>query len=318
PQIGKTHNGKYAAFLASGYATKDINNGDNKTALYVYDLESNNGTPIAKIEVPNGKGGLSSPTLVDKDLDGTVDIAYAGDRGGSMYRFDLSGNNPTSWSARAIFSGNKPITSAPAISQLKDKRVVIFGTGSDLSEEDVDSKEIQHVYGIFDNDTDTGTAQDGQGKGLLEQKLEKDKDGKTLFLSDYKRSDGSGDKGWVVKLEAGQRVTVKPTVVLRTAFVTIHKYTGNDKCGAETAILGINTADGGKLTKKSARPIVPADNTAVAQYSGHKQTAKGKSIPIGCMEKNNGIVCPNGYVYDKPVNVRYLDEKKTDGFSTTA
>ncbi|HEZ3659106.1 TPA: pilus assembly/adherence protein PilC, partial [Neisseria meningitidis] len=68
PQIGKTHNGKYAAFLASGYATKDINNGDNKTALYVYDLESNNGTPIAKIEVPNGKGGLSSPTLVDKDL----------------------------------------------------------------------------------------------------------------------------------------------------------------------------------------------------------------------------------------------------------
>ncbi|HGO7161187.1 TPA: PilC family type IV pilus tip adhesin, partial [Neisseria meningitidis] len=127
PQIGKTHNGKYAAFLASGYATKDINNGDNKTALYVYDLESNNGTPIAKIEVPNGKGGLSSPTLVDKDLDGTVDIAYAGDRGGSMYRFDLSGNNPTSWSARAIFSGNKPITSAPAISQLKDKRVVIFG-----------------------------------------------------------------------------------------------------------------------------------------------------------------------------------------------
>ncbi|HFC7355004.1 TPA: PilC family type IV pilus tip adhesin, partial [Neisseria meningitidis] len=75
PQIGKTHNGKYAAFLASGYATKDINNGENKTALYVYDLENNNGTPIAKIEVKDGKGGLSSPTLVDKDLDGTVDIA---------------------------------------------------------------------------------------------------------------------------------------------------------------------------------------------------------------------------------------------------
>ncbi|HIF8664134.1 TPA: PilC family type IV pilus tip adhesin, partial [Neisseria meningitidis] len=134
----------------------------------------------------------------------------------------------------------------------------------------------------------------------------------------YKRSDGSGDKGWVVKLEAGQRVTVKPTVVLRTAFVTIHKYTGTDKCGAETAILGINTADGGKLTKKSARPIVPEANQAVAQYSGHKKTANGKSIPIGCMQKGNEIVCPNGYVYDKPVNVRYLDEKKTDGFSTTA
>ncbi|HEZ3291423.1 TPA: pilus assembly/adherence protein PilC, partial [Neisseria meningitidis] len=148
PQIGKTHNGKYAAFLASGYATKDINNGDNKTALYVYDLESNNGTPIAKIEVPNGKGGLSSPTLVDKDLDGTVDIAYAGDRGGSMYRFDLSSQDPKQWSARAIFKGDKPITSAPAVSKLKDKRVVIFGTGSDLSEEDVDNMEEQYIYGI--------------------------------------------------------------------------------------------------------------------------------------------------------------------------
>ncbi|ENT0464838.1 TPA: pilus assembly/adherence protein PilC, partial [Neisseria gonorrhoeae] len=82
PQIGKIRNGKYAAFLASGYAAKDINSNDNKTALYVYDLKDTLGTPIAKIEVQGGKGGLSSPTLVDKDLDGIVDIAYAGDRGG--------------------------------------------------------------------------------------------------------------------------------------------------------------------------------------------------------------------------------------------
>ncbi|MCL5915325.1 pilus assembly/adherence protein PilC, partial [Neisseria meningitidis] len=319
PQIGKTHNGKYAAFLASGYATKQIDSGENKTALYVYDLESNNGTLIRKIEVTDGKGGLSSPTLVDKDLDGTVDIAYAGDRGGKMYRFDLSGNNPNSWTVRTIFQGTKPITSAPAISQLKDKRVVIFGTGSDLSEDDVLSTSEQYIYGIFDDDTvanNVNVKLSGLGGGLLEQKLSEEN--KTLFLTDYKRSDGSGDKGWVVKLKDGQRVTVKPTVVLRTAFVTIHKYTGNDKCGAETAILGINTADGGKLTKKSARPIVPAANSKVAQYSGDKKTSSGKSIPIGCMEKDGGTVCPNGYVYDKPVNVRYLDEKKTDGFSTTA
>lgn len=314
PQIGKTHNGKYAAFLASGYATKDITSTENQTALYVYDLESS-GMLIKKIDVPGGKGGLSSPTLVDKDLDGTVDIAYAGDRGGSMYRFDLSGDNPSMWTVRTIFQGTKPITSAPAVSQLKDKRVVIFGTGSDLSENDVDNRDIQHVYGIFDNDTDVGIAQDGQGNGLLEQVLREEN--KTLFLTDYKRSDGSGSKGWVVKLKEGQRVTVKPTVVLRTAFVTIRKY-NDGGCGAETAILGINTADGGKLTKKSARPIVPEANTAVAQYSGHKKTTNGKSIPIGCMEKGNETVCPNGYVYEKPVNVRYLDETKTDGFSTTA
>ncbi|EMS5689749.1 pilus assembly/adherence protein PilC, partial [Neisseria gonorrhoeae] len=47
PQIGKIRNGKYAAFLASGYAAKDINSNDNKTALYVYDLKNTLGTPIA-------------------------------------------------------------------------------------------------------------------------------------------------------------------------------------------------------------------------------------------------------------------------------
>ncbi|HFB1667900.1 TPA: pilus assembly/adherence protein PilC, partial [Neisseria gonorrhoeae] len=317
PQIGKIRNGTYSAFLASGYAAKKIDDSTNKTALYVYDLKDTLGTPIAKIEAPGGKGGLSSPTLVDKDLDGTVDIAYAGDRGGNMYRFDLSNSDPNKWSAKAIFEGTKPITSAPAVSRLKDKRVVIFGTGSDLTEDDVLDTKEQYIYGIFDDDKGTGTVkvtvQNGTAGGLLEQNLMQEN--KTLFLN--KRSDGSGSKGWAVKLTGGQRVTVKPTVVLRTAFVTIRKY-NDGGCGAETAILGINTADGGALTPRSARPIVPEANTAVAQYSGHKTTSKGKSIPIGCMEKGGKTVCPNGYVYDKPVNVRYLDETETDGFSTTA
>ncbi|EOG0598434.1 PilC family type IV pilus tip adhesin, partial [Neisseria gonorrhoeae] len=173
PQIGKIRNGKYAAFLASGYAAKKIDGPTNTTALYVYDLNDTLGTPIAKIEVKDGKGGLSSPTLVDKDLDGTVDIAYAGDRGGNMYRFDLSDNDPNKWTVRTIFQGTKPITSAPAVSRLKDKRVVIFGTGSDLTEDDVLDTKEQYIYGIFDDDKGTVNVKvtNGTGGGLLEQVL---------------------------------------------------------------------------------------------------------------------------------------------------
>ncbi|MEL0506476.1 PilC family type IV pilus tip adhesin, partial [Neisseria gonorrhoeae] len=229
---------------------------------------------------------------------------------------DLSSDKPSEWTVRTIFQGTKPITSAPAVSRLADKRVVIFGTGSDLSEEDVVGKDQQYIYGIFDDDKGTGTVkvtvQNGTGGGLLEQTLTKENN--TLFLSNNKASGGSNGKGWVVRLREGERVTVKPTVVLRTAFVTIRKYK-DDGCGADTAILGINTADGGALTPRSARPIVPGDQ--VAQYSGH-QKMNGKSVPIGCMWKNGKTVCPNGYVYDKPVNVRYLDEKKTDDFPVTA
>ncbi|EOA1512669.1 PilC family type IV pilus tip adhesin, partial [Neisseria gonorrhoeae] len=173
PQIGKIRNGKYAAFLASGYAAKKIDGPTNTTALYVYDLNDTLGTPIAKIDVPGGKGGLSSPTLVDKDLDGIVDIAYAGDRGGNMYRFDLSDSNPSKWSVSTIFEGGKPITSAPAVSRLKDKRVVIFGTGSDLSESDVFNTDEQYIYGIFDDDKANVSVKvkDHMGDGLLKQNL---------------------------------------------------------------------------------------------------------------------------------------------------
>ncbi|HFC5456060.1 TPA: pilus assembly/adherence protein PilC, partial [Neisseria gonorrhoeae] len=250
PQIGKIRNGTYSAFLASGYAAKEIDDPTNKTALYVYDLKNTLGTPIRKIDVKDGKGGLSSPTLVDKDLDGIVDIAYAGDRGGKMYRFDLSNSDPSKWSVSTIFEGTKPITSAPAVSRLADKRVVIFGTGSDLTEDDVLNTDEQYIYGIFDDDEGTVkvTVQNGTGGGLLEQTLTKENN--TLFLSNNKASGGSADKGWVVKLKEGERVTVKPIVVLRTAFVTIRKYKDGG-CGAETAILGINTADGGALTPRS-------------------------------------------------------------------
>ena len=92
-------NVRYAGFLASGYRTEDVNSADNETALYVYDMTGkeagtkNTGTNVssskagellAKISASkaNGKGGLSTPTLVDTDFDGIVDIAYAGDRYG--------------------------------------------------------------------------------------------------------------------------------------------------------------------------------------------------------------------------------------------
>ncbi len=87
-------------------------------------------------------------------------------------------------------------------------------------------------------------------------------EGKTLFLTEYKQSDGTKQQGLGSEIEGRTARYVKPTVVLRTAFVTIHKYTGNDKCGAETAILGINTADDAQLTRK-ARPLCRA-NQAVA------------------------------------------------------
>ncbi|HFB2715670.1 TPA: PilC/PilY family type IV pilus protein, partial [Neisseria gonorrhoeae] len=79
----------------------------------------------------------------------------------------------------------------------------IFGTGSDLSEQDVLDTKEQYIYGIFDDDTANVSVKvkDRMGGGLLEQVLSEEN--KILFLTNNKASGGSNGKGWVVKLREG-------------------------------------------------------------------------------------------------------------------
>ena len=303
PQIGKILGGKYAGFLANGY-------GGNKTALYVYDMLGKN--LLRKIDVPNGVGGLSSPTLVDTDFDGTVDIAYAGDRGGNMYRFDLRDSVANNWKVLRIYNGNpkKPVTSAPTISRLaKNKYVVIFGTGSDLNEHDVKDQTPQSIYGIFDDLPENmiapetrATATEGE---LVKQTIEKK--GIKLFLSN---NETKGRRGWKIDLGNGDRVTIKPEMVLRTAFVTIRNYTSFGVCAAGTTILGIDSETGGKLTKRNARPFIKSSNPPSSTNTNEP--------PLGCEkgtvpnQKGENYICPNGFVYPKLLTISYRDGKKKD------
>lgn len=303
PQIGKILGGKYAGFLANGY-------GGNKTALYVYDMLDK--SLLRKIDVPKGVGGLSSPTLVDTDFDGTVDIAYAGDRGGNMYRFDLRDPVANNWKVLRIYNGNpkKPVTSAPAISRLaKNKYVVIFGTGSDLNEHDVKDQTPQSIYGIFDDLPENmiapetrATATEGE---LVKQTIEKK--GIKLFLSN---NETKGRRGWKIDLGNGDRVTIKPEMVLRTAFVTIRNYTSFGVCAAGTTVLGIDSETGGKLTKRNARPFIKNSNPPSSTNTNEP--------PLGCEkgtvsnQKGENYICPNGFVYPKLLTISYRDGKKKD------
>lgn len=303
PQIGKVRDGKYAGFLANGY-------GGNKTALYVYDMLGKN--LLRKIDVPDGVGGLSSPTLVDTDFDGTVDIAYAGDRGGNMYRFDLRDSVANNWKVLRIYTGNpkKPVTSAPAISRLaSNKYVVIFGTGSDLNEHDVKDQTPQSIYGIFDDLPESMTAPETRETAkegeLVKQTIEKK--GDKLFLSG---NETKGKRGWKIDLGNGDRVTIKPEMVLRTAFVTIRNYTSFGVCAAGTTVLGIDSETGGKLTKRNARPFIKNSNPPSSTNTNEP--------PLGCEkgtvsnQKGENYICPNGFVYPKLLTISYRDGKKKD------
>ena len=326
-------NVRYAGFLSSGYRTEDVNSADNETALYVYDMtgkeagtkktgtnvsSSKAGELLAKISASkaNGKGGLSTPTLVDTDFDGIVDIAYAGDRYGNMFRFDLRGETPSEWSAQMIFqgSGNQPITSAPAVSRRsKDKYVVIFGTGSEIYQNELNNTngQINAVYGIYDDVSDKAVL---ANSSELEQQT-RESDGEHIYVSDNKL--GEGKKGWSLTLDPNERVTVKPTMILRTAVVTIRKYetktihtdsSSADVClpdststqtTAKTIILGINAENGGRLGLRDAR-------------------ISDKNRQFIKRENNGQVYYASGMVFDGVVNFTYLNGSKADDSPVTA
>ena len=327
-------NVRYSGFLASGYRTEDVNSADNETALYIYDMTgkeagtqdtgknvSSAGKLLAKIPAPNGKGGLSTPTVVDTDFDGIVDIAYAGDRYGNMFRFDLSGETPSKWSAQMIFqgSGNQPITSAPAVSRRsKDKYVVIFGTGSEIYQNELTNTngQINAVYGIYDDvSTDESKKAVLANSSELEQQT-RESDGEHIYVSDNKV--GKDKKGWSLTLDPNERVTVKPTMILRTAVVTIRKYetktihtdsSSTDVClpdststqtTAKTIILGVNAENGGRLGLRDAR-ISRQDRTFIYKR-----------------ENNGQIYYANGMTFDGVINFTYMNSSKADDSPVTA
>ena len=324
---------RYVGFLASGYRTEDVNSVDNETALYVYDMTgkeagtqdtgknvSSAGNLLAKIPAPNGKGGLSTPTLVDTDFDGIVDIAYAGDRYGNMFRFDLRGKTPSEWSAQMIFqgSGNQPITSAPAVSRRgKDKYVVIFGTGSEIYQNELEGTngQINAVYGIYDDvSTDESKKAVLANSSELEQQT-RESDGEHIYVSNNKV--GEGKKGWSLTLGPNERVTVKPTMILRTAVLTIRKYesktihtdsSSTDVClpdststqtTAKTIILGVNAENGGRLGLRDAR-ISSKDRKFIRR------------------ENNGQIDYANGMTFDGVINFTYMNSSKADDSPVTA
>ncbi|SSY70913.1 PilC/PilY family type IV pilus protein [Alysiella crassa] len=285
----------YATFVNSGVRhPSEASGGSTESALYVYSTlgEENVGVGSNKTTLghrpgqliqklvanPNG-GGLAEPSLLDVNLDGVVDLAYAGDYKGNMYRFDFRDGNSNNWTVSRLFTtkDKQPITSSPAVSYLDDNTfVVVFGTGSDLYQSDLKTQDTQSVYGIYDfigNPSPTGTAGVGE---LLEQQMGEPKGIGEYNVRELSKNemDTTRYKGWYFNLnELGERVTVTPTLLLKTVLLSTRIYyvqpsntsattTTEDKCAPISSqestsatgwIMQFRSDSGGRLPSKGAK-----------------------------------------------------------------
>lgn len=162
---------KWAAIFGNGYNNSDSSDGTASTngyaALYVVDIET--GTLISKISTNTGSAttpnGLSTPVAVDEDGDYIVDLVYAGDLQGNLWKFDLTATNPSNWKSaftsgatpQPLFStgsANKPIMDRPDVAvHPNGGYLVTFGTGSYIASGDNTTSTVQTIYGIWDKNT---------------------------------------------------------------------------------------------------------------------------------------------------------------------
>lgn len=146
PVLATLPNGTPAVIVGNGYN----NTGNGRASLFV--IDANTGAKIAEIDTGSGTSGspngLSSPMLLDVNIDGRADFAYAGDIDGNLWKFDLSTNTRT---LLYTTSPAQAITMAPGVTAHPEGGyMVTFVTGRMFTTADTTDTATHSAYGIWD------------------------------------------------------------------------------------------------------------------------------------------------------------------------
>ncbi|MBK9345462.1 MAG: hypothetical protein IPN06_03030 [Burkholderiales bacterium] len=246
-QVVKMNGGRWAVVLGNG-----VNSTNEAPVLLVQYLDGDKSikkiTPCAQPTsgacTYKGTNGLGAPALIDLNGDGTVDIAYAGDLKGNVWKFDLTSATDSAWKVsfsdttnplgRPFFiakQGAQSFTAAPFwMAHPMGGVMVAIGTGQNLTDADQsDTTSTQTLYALWDNSTFTSTlsavtmtdatpvnvaADTGVPTTLVQQTLtstQVDSDGTNYFTSSSNgvaySTQSTTDRGWYLNWTlAGERV----------------------------------------------------------------------------------------------------------------
>jgi Tfp pilus tip-associated adhesin PilY1 len=208
PRLGRLKNNTAAVIVGNGYT----NSGNKAASLFI--VNALTGALIR--EIPTGVGdattpnGLSSPTLVDADGDGLVDLAYAGDLLGNLWKFDLNFDSAASFTATKLFTTSpaQAITSTVSVKRHPSGgNMVVFGTGKALTNTDLSNTAVHAVYGIWDGAPTANTLLVSQSLTEVTIAGERWRYGTSVAPNwNATTATATGHRGWKLSLPAGERV----------------------------------------------------------------------------------------------------------------
>lgn len=232
--------------------------------------------------------GLTSPQGIDINNDNIVDLVYAGDYKGNIWRFDLRGDKG-SWFAHKVYEseGKQPLVAEPALLNWADGKVgIYFGTGSNLYQGDLTANGQQSLYGIFDDykNCTTGvepTCTTIKKSDLIVQTMEEYGSEGFYISSKNAYTDKTERKGFYIDVPTGYRVTTTPValkVALRSnvgaAIWNIEKLSGTSQ------VLASCTPD--MVSASGIRFIADAYSGQASRYvTWGKTYAKSQDVIIG-------------------------------------
>lgn len=273
PVIARLNDGSVSVIFGNG-----INSTDEKAVLWIVNIDSGAVTKLATNTT--GNNGLSGPRAWDADGDGTVDMVYAGDQEGNLWKFSLESSDPSQWGVASesnvdnlnsanhqpLFvatdsSGNRqPISGAVSfgVDPSTYKRWVFFGTGGLLTNEDLSNTAVQSMYGIVDGSPLGARGNDDAGGALVKRTITESSSiaGKPVrAFESAEVTMPESKRGWYVDLVTppngvaeGERI-IGDAQVVAGVFITSSIIPSSDPCssGGRGYINAINAFTGGSV-----------------------------------------------------------------------
>lgn len=333
PSIQRMANGRWAAIFGSGY-------GLNKSAkLFIVDIETGQlmtGPANARAPIDTDPdynpathpaNGLSPPYPVDTNGDAVIDMIYAGDLMGNLWRFDVDGTSTSSWRVHhgqvndprplitVCASGNvasiygcaaanrQPITVRPVVGRgpYSTGQTVYFGTGKFF--EDGDNAitagatgPVQSFYAVQDDNANNRDVVAGRSE-LLQQSIlnEVSLTGQGSYRVTSDNALPTSSKGWFIDLHysaagfRGERVVADP--VLQGGRIIFTTLMPGDACsgGSDGWLMELQARDGGRFDS----PILDINGDGLftvtrPETPGDTVTHGGNQMPVSGIKSTVG------------------------------
>lgn len=208
-----------------------------------------------------------------QESDGTVQYVYGGDEQGNLWRFDLVNNSLMKIATLTNAAGaSLPITDAPELSNVGNRRMVFVGTGRLLGTTDLDDNKVYSFFGIWDNNSALTTPR----TNLAGRAITVNADGTRSVTGTA--VNWTTQRGWYVDLPAGEKVNTDPAVAYGALAFTTNKASAT-ACISSSALYLAASASGLQLPDTAfattpyyglAYPTTLASRPSVARTSSGK------------------------------------------------